>query len=140
MKLCAGERRGGSSGVCDASHESPGPDVGEGPVLVRAGGQHVVPGGVEGEAGHRTLVHSQQLQQHQQRLGPHSSTRPIGHPYLHGLRGRHVPDPDSGVVRPGDDGVLLRVVDDTVHLLGVALQHGHHLNNKIKKRGGHCVQ
>ena len=50
---------------------------------------------------------------------------------LDGLRSGHVPDPDGGVVRGGDDDVVGRVVHDAVHLLGVALEDGDHLAAKI---------
>ena len=76
-------------------------------MLVQRGREHVVAGGVERESGHRPVVDAE---------------------VLDGLRGRHVPHPDGGVVRGGDDGVLrARVVHNAIDLLRVTLEDGHDL-------------
>ena len=102
--LGAGERSR-FVGVSDPADQLACVDVREGPVLVGAAGQHVVPGGVETHASHGTVVNPQ-----------HVSAVP----------GHGVPHADRVVVRPGDDDVLPHVVDHSVHLLGVALEL-HHL-------------
>jgi hypothetical protein len=81
------------------------------PNLIGRRGQDVISGGVEREPGHRAFV------------DPHQ---------LDGLRRRHVPDPDGGVVGGRDHDVLGGVVHNPVHLLGMALQDRNNLG-PIKK-------
>jgi hypothetical protein len=82
------------------------------PNLISRRGQDVISGGMERETGDGAFV------------DPHQ---------LDGLRRRHVPDPDGGVVGCRDHDVLGGVVHNPVHLLGMALQDRNNLG-PIKKK------